>query len=66
LVEVVIKSQKDALGVGDLRQWWLETLDALASAPDPSMSRPFMIFAIHQDPFDRALVAQMIAEDLNL
>ena len=60
--EVMIKSMKGTLDVGDPRQWWTEALAALALQPLPY--RPEHIAAIyelppvHQDPFDRALVAQ--------
>jgi PIN domain nuclease of toxin-antitoxin system len=68
--EVVIKSKKGALDVGDPRQWWLETLDALALQPltfrPDHVSAIYDLPPIHQDPFDRALIAQAIVEDLTL
>jgi PIN domain nuclease of toxin-antitoxin system len=66
--EVMIKFQKGKLDVGDPRQWWIETLAALAL--QPLLHRPEHIAAIydlppiHQDPFDRALIAQAMVEDL--
>src|ERR1035441_4484641 len=56
--------------LGDPRNWWLETLDQLAATPLPL--RPNHITEIcnlppiHQDPFDRALIAQATVEDLTL
>ncbi len=68
--EVMVKSMKGGLDVGDPRQWWGETLDALGLLP--LLYRPehiaglYDLPAIHQDPFDRALIAQAIVEDLIL
>jgi len=68
--EVMIKAMKGALDVGDPRLWWAETLDALELEPLPF--RPEHITAmyhlppVHQDPFDRALIAQATVEDLTL
>jgi PIN domain nuclease of toxin-antitoxin system len=68
--EVVLKSLKGKLNVGDPRNWWLETLEQLAATPLPL--RPNHITGmcnlppIHQDPFDRALIAQATIEDLTL
>ena len=68
--EVMIKAMKKTLDVGDPRQWWTETLAALALQPLPY--RPEHIAAIydlpsiHQDPFDRALIAQATVEELAL
>ncbi len=68
--EVMLKSMKGRLDVGDPRQWWGETLDALGLLP--LLYRPehiagvYDLPAIHQDPFDRALIAQAIVEDLML
>ena len=68
--EVMIKAMKGMLEVGDPRQWWAETLEALALRPLPY--RPEHIAAIydlppvHRDPFDRALIAQATVEDLTL
>ena len=68
--EVMIKAMKGTLDVGDPRQWWSEALTALAL--QPLAYRPEHIAAIydlppvHQDPFDRALIAQAIVEELAL
>lgn len=66
--EVVLKSTKGKLSVGDPRLWWMEALEKLAATP--LLLRPDHIAEIpalapiHQDPFDRALIAQAIAERL--
>ena len=68
--EVTIKSMKGTLDIGDPRQWWTEALEALALRP--LLFRPEHVVAlhdlapIHQDPFDRALIAQAMVEDLTL
>ncbi len=68
--EVMIKSMKGTLDVGDPRQWFNLTVEDLALRP--LLFRPEHIAAIyplvpmHQDPFDRALIAQAIAENLTL
>lgn len=66
--EVVLKSMKGKLKVGDPRLWWRDTLEQLAAMPLPL--RPDHIGAlvdlptVHQDPFDRALIAQAQVEAL--
>jgi PIN domain nuclease of toxin-antitoxin system len=66
--EVVLKSMKGALKVGDPRTWWLETLEQLAATPLALMPEHIdgvcVLPAIHKDPFDRILIAQATAEDL--
>jgi PIN domain nuclease of toxin-antitoxin system len=68
--EVTIKAMKGGLDLGNPRLWWAETLDALGL--QPLLLHPHHIAAIcdlppiHQDPFDRALIAQAIEEDLTL
>lgn len=68
--EVVLKSGKGALDVGDPRQWWVEALDLFAARALPV--RPehaaalYELPPIHKDPFDRMLIAQAIAADLVL
>jgi len=68
--EVVIKSMKGKLDVGDPRLWWQEALEQLAATPLPM--RPDHVAAvnnlppIHQDPFDRILIAQAKVERLAL
>ncbi len=68
--EVMIKSQKGMLDVGDPRTWWAGTLDALCL--QPLLHRPEHVAALyglpplHRDPFDRALVAQAMVENLTM
>lgn len=68
--EVLLKSMKGKLDVGDPRGWWVDALDQLAAMP--LLLRPehvagvFTLGAHHQDPFDRVLIAQAIAEQLTL
>lgn len=68
--EVVLKSLKGSLSVGDPRSWWLDALEVLLAAP--LALRPKHVSAlcdlppIHRDPFDRILVAQAAAESLTL
>jgi PIN domain nuclease of toxin-antitoxin system len=68
--EVMIKSMNGTLQVGDPRQWWQETLDALALVPllwrPEHVGELYGLPPIHRDPFDRAMIAQAIAEDLVL
>jgi PIN domain nuclease of toxin-antitoxin system len=66
--EVMIKSMRGTLDVGDPRQWFGETTEALGL--QSLLYRPehvaglFLLPPIHQDPFDRALIAQAMAEEL--
>lgn len=68
--EVMIKSMKGKLDVGDPRAWWREALEQLAASP--LVLRPQHIAAvhsllpIHKDPFDRILIAQSTVEGLAL
>lgn len=68
--EVMIKSMKGTLDVGNPRAWWSTALEQLAAAP--LLLRPQQIDQlhtlppIHKDPFDRILVAQATVEGLTL
>ncbi|MGA2251850.1 type II toxin-antitoxin system VapC family toxin [Terracidiphilus sp.] len=68
--EVMIKTMKGAMDIGNPRTWWVDTLDQLTAAQ--LLLRPQHISALHslpphhKDPFDRILIAQAIAEDLTL
>jgi PIN domain nuclease of toxin-antitoxin system len=68
--EVMIKSMKGKLDVGDPRAWWFDALDQLAATP--LLLHPRHIAAvhslppIHKDPFDRMLIAQATVEGLAL
>ena len=68
--EVMLKSMKGKLDVGDPRVWWSDALDQLAATP--LLLRPqhiagvFALPPIHKDPFDRMLIAQAAVEGLTL
>jgi PIN domain nuclease of toxin-antitoxin system len=68
--EVTLKSMKGNLNVGDPRIWWLDALEQLAATPlalrPEHVAGVYGLPAIHQDPFDRALIAQATVEDLEL
>ena len=68
--EVLLKTMKGKLDVGDPRAWWVEALDKLTATPLPlrpdHISEIYQLEPIHQDPFDRALIAQATVEDLVL
>jgi len=68
--EVMLKSMKGTLDVGNPRWWWNETLETLSL--QSMVCRPEHVAAlhelppVHQDPFDRMLIAQAIWENLTL
>jgi PIN domain nuclease of toxin-antitoxin system len=68
--EVMVKSMKGTLDVGDPRIWWQEALEQLAATALPL--RPEHVAAvhglppIHKDPIDRVLIAQATVEGLSL
>jgi PIN domain nuclease of toxin-antitoxin system len=68
--EVMLKSMKGTLDVGDPRVWWFDALEQLAATP--LILRPQHIAAvyglppIHKDPYDRVLIAQATVEGLAL
>jgi len=68
--EVVLKSMKRMVDVGDPRSWWHDALEQLAATPlilrPEHVSEVFTLPPIHQDPFDRVLIAQATAEDVAL
>ena len=68
--EVLLKTMKGALDVGEPRTWWLDALDQLAATPlvlrPEHVSEVSTLPAIHKDPFDRVLIAQAMVEDLTL
>jgi len=68
--EVVIKSMKGNLDVGDPRLWWARALEHLVAVPltvrPEHIAGLYALPPIHKDPFDRVLVAQSITEDLTL
>ena len=68
--EVMIKSMKGKMDVGDPHLWWQEALQQLAATV--VLLRPEHVAAvyslppIHKDPFDRMLIAQATVEGLAL
>jgi PIN domain nuclease of toxin-antitoxin system len=68
--EVLLKSMKGTLDVGDPRVWWQDALEQLSAAP--LLLRPehiggiYALAAHHKDPFDRALISQATVEELAL
>ena len=68
--EVMIKSMKGTLDVGDPRAWWFDALDQLAATPlflrPEHVAAVFRLPPIHKDPFDRMLIAQATVEGLTL
>lgn len=68
--EVLLKTMKGALDVGEPRTWWLDALEQLAATPlvlrPEHVSEVSALPPIHKDPFDRILIAQAIVEDLTL
>ena len=68
--EVMLKSMKGHLDVGDPRSWWHDALEQLVATP--LELRPRHIAALqslpplHKDPFDRMLIAQAASEQLTL
>lgn len=68
--EVMLKSMKGLLDVGDPRDWWREALEQLAATPltfkPGHIAGLYALPVIHRDPFDRILIAQSIVEGLTL
>jgi len=68
--EVVLKAVKGKLDVGNPRVWWETALADLAATAMPlrpaHIAAIFDLPAVHQDPFDRALIAQATVENLTL
>jgi PIN domain nuclease of toxin-antitoxin system len=68
--EVMLKSMKGALDVGDPRAWWKDALDELAATPllilPQHVAAVYGLPTIHKDPFDRILIAQATVEGLAL
>lgn len=68
--EVLLKSMKGKLDVGDPRVWWPDALDTLTATPlllrPDHIAELYNLEPIHHDPFDRALIAQAKVEDLTL
>lgn len=68
--EVLLKSMKGTLDVGDPRTWWHDALEQLAATPlvlrPDHISQVYDLKPIHKDPFDRMLIAQAMVEGLKL
>jgi len=68
--EVMIKSMKGTLDVGDPRAWWFDALEQLAATVLPlraeHIAAVYGLAPIHKDPFDRILIAQATVEGLAL
>jgi PIN domain nuclease of toxin-antitoxin system len=68
--EVVIKSMKGKLDVGDHSIWWHAVNRQMAATQLPlkpsHVEEILSLSPIHADPFDRALIAQAQAEKLVL
>jgi PIN domain nuclease of toxin-antitoxin system len=68
--EVVLKSAKGKLDVGDPLAWWRMALEDLGATSLPlrpdHVAEVYSLAPTHQDPFDRALIAQAIVEGLTL
>jgi PIN domain nuclease of toxin-antitoxin system len=68
--EVLLKSMKGNLRVGDPRSWWHDVLEQLAGTPlalrPDHVAEIYTLPPIHKDPFDRVLIAQAAVEYLAL
>ncbi len=68
--EVLLKSMKGVLKVGDPRNWWVHALQQLAATPlalrPEHVAGVCTLPPIHRDPFYRVLIAQAAVEDLIL
>jgi PIN domain nuclease of toxin-antitoxin system len=68
--EVMIKCMKGKLHVGDPKLWWRDAVEELAadslSFLPQHVGQLSALPPIHKDPFDRILIAQAIAEGLDL
>ncbi len=68
--EVLLKSVKGILEVGDPRAWWTDALDQLAAIPlalrSDHIAEIHTLQVIHKDPFHRALIGQAAVEELEL
>jgi len=66
--EVLLKSMKGNLNVGDPRTWWVDALEQLAATPltlrPEHIAGVYSLPPVHKDPFDRVLIAQATVEDL--
>jgi PIN domain nuclease of toxin-antitoxin system len=68
--EVVIKTQKGLLTITDLATWWRRATELMAARVLPIRASHVTALSalpmLHKDPFDRILIAQAVAEGLDL
>jgi PIN domain nuclease of toxin-antitoxin system len=68
--EIVIKTQKGLLSISDLSSWWRLATELTEARVLPIRASHVTALAalpmLHRDPFDRILIAQAIAEGLDL
>lgn len=68
--EVAIKSAIGKLDVGSVEDWWRKLIADVGAEVLPLRAEHVAAIArlplLHRDPFDRALIGQAIAEDLEL
>ena len=68
--EVVVKTQKGLLSIADPASWWKRATELMAVRTLPIRASHVTALAalpmVHKDPFDRILIAQAIAEGLDL
>lgn len=66
--EVVLKSGRGKLDVGDPKAWWTDAVDSFGGIILPlraeHVSELANLAEMHADPFDRVLLAQAQAENL--
>src|SRR5262245_2417842 len=68
--EIVIKTQKGLLSIPDVPTWWRRAVELTAAHVLPIRASHVTALAslplLHKDPFDRILIAQAIAEGLDI
>jgi PIN domain nuclease of toxin-antitoxin system len=68
--EIAIRATRGRLDVGDPRTWWQHALQQLAATPltirPEHIASLCLLPPIHQDPFDRILIAQAISQGFTL
>ena len=67
--EIVVKTQKGLLSIADVPTWWRRATELMAARILPIRATHVTALAalpaLHKDPFDRMLIAQVIAEGLD-
>lgn len=68
--EIVVKTQKGLLSIADVPSWWQRATELAAARVLPIRASHVAALSalpsLHKDPFDRILIAQAIAEGLDL